>query len=126
MNLIWCDVKDPERFQRVMGFLEEDRSEAAVQRCAREMAMTVGAVRAVKRKAEKLRDFKILLERRGGGERIPVGVFRSSKGFVAACEKAVRVYSGTLKNLGLGDWELSDGKDRQKLLDLICKDGGDR
>lgn len=38
-------------------------------------------------------------------------------------EKALRIYAGTLKNLALPDWELTDGKDAVLVSALINPPG---
>lgn len=55
----------------------------------------------------------------GGGARIGIATFRTSKDFHAACVAAIKHFRGTLKNLELPDYELTDGThsiDLHKLL----------
>lgn len=67
-----------------------------------------GTIRAVCRRLKAERTYEIFLVGEAG-ERQPVAVVVTHKGFTAACVAAFREYGEYFRNLGLPGWWLTDG-----------------
>lgn len=127
--LIYDGIGDPDAFESVAALLATTEippvrgaKTEAYQSIAAALHLPEGMVRHAARKAASMEEFPLVLCDRGGVV-VPVAVVKSPKGFEAACRCAVRHFPGTLKNLELPDWVLTDGRQQIALHALLRPEG---
>lgn len=85
---------------------------------AKELGISLRRLRTIARRLLKSRRHEIHLS--GNGCRIPIANVITDKGFERACSIVMRTYAGTLKNLELPGYALTDGV-RSEALELFIR-----
>lgn len=108
-NLI-SESQNPERDAQVIACVEAN----SVRETAVAFGLSEGAIRRILRREKAAKCYALTLT--DGMQCVAVGEVRTSQGFIHACKKAIRTYSGTFSRLELPQWKLVSGEDSISLV----------
>jgi spermidine synthase len=101
----------PERDAEIVSALEG----ATTAEVADRFHLSAGTVRKIARRAKGSKQYDLVIT--DGVQTVPVGQIITSRGFIHACKRAMREYSGFFSGLELPQWRLVAGSDSISLRD---------